>query len=121
MTVTDPPALRDLLAEVLSGALEDASEETWMRVPSPDDAVVDSVSIPVALADALLADPRIAVVALPEPARTSPHGLVAAEWPGVTRFRDEEIRVDGLGVDLTCAEATGLAAALLAAIKHTRS
>jgi hypothetical protein len=96
-------------------------------VSSFRNAVLDGHFDLRAAADALLADPRIAVVALPEPdtgEKEYPPGFViAAEWdaPGsntICQYRDGEIAIDGHIGALTHVEAIQLAAALLAAVAH---
>jgi len=63
VTATDPPALRDLLAEIVASGLFGSAD--GLRVADVRVLAVSNHDLR-AIVDALLADPRIAVVALSE-------------------------------------------------------
>ena len=112
MTDTDPPApLRDLLADVITEAIETAPFETRATEA----------------ADAILSDPRIAVVRLPDAPTGSVNGSTFVE-PVAYWDDDSTHRVVARGPVINCLRAywntdagddpTRFAAALLAAARH---
>ena len=78
-------------------------------------------------ADAILADPRLAVVELPEPDAVHADATGRTEWlsvddgPGVTAWRDGEVSVDAHVGGMPADVATRFAIRLLAAARKAAS
>lgn len=132
MTAPDPPpaALRDVLTDTIAGAMcsqeeaaEAAGDESWWGWGT--DQIADF------LADAILSDPRIAVIQLPEVVPRSPadqpHELehvklphATDEWDRVERC-DGQIRLNSISNPFrTDTEAADTAAAILAILNINR-